>query len=158
MRKATFSLFLIFVLATAACRQETPPPPDTRAADEAAIRAADAEWVKAAQAKDPDKWASFYAEDGAILPAGAPMAKGKAAVREVAAQLMALPGFALTFAPTLIEVARSGDLAYDVGTYELTTNNAKGEPVVEKGKYVVVWKKQADGGWKVAADIFNAGQ
>jgi hypothetical protein len=26
----------------------------------------------------------------------------------------------------------------------------------EKGKYVTVWKKQANGQWKVAEDIFNA--
>jgi hypothetical protein len=29
-------------------------------------------------------------------------------------------------------------------------------PAPEKGKYVTVWKKQSDGQWKVAEDIFNA--
>jgi len=70
---------------------------------------------------------------------------------------MASPGFALKFASTKIEVARSGDLAYEIGTYELTGNDAKGRPQTAKGKYVVVWKKQA-GSWKAAADIFNADQ
>ncbi len=66
-----------------------------------------------------------------------------------------MPGFALSFGSTKIEVAKSGDIAYDVGTFELRFNDASGKPTTEIGKYVVVWKKQADKQWKVVADIFN---
>jgi hypothetical protein len=38
----------------------------------------------------------------------------------------------------------------------MTVNDAAGNPMTEKGKYVEVWKKQADGQWKVVEDIFNA--
>jgi ketosteroid isomerase-like protein len=51
-------------------------------------------------------------------------------------------------------VAHSRDLAYEVGTFELTLDDAQGKPVKTPGKYVVVWK-QTDGKWRVAADIFN---
>ena len=68
---------------------------------------------------------------------------------------MSLPGFALSFAPTKIEVAKGGDLAYDVGTFELKANYAQGNPAITVGKYVVVWKKQPDTRWRVVADIFN---
>jgi ketosteroid isomerase-like protein len=71
------------------------------------------------------------------------------------AGLMGMPGFSLSFSPTKIDVAKSGDLAYDVGTFELKLNDANGSPTTMMGKYVVVWKKQADGHWKAAADIFN---
>ena len=37
-----------------------------------------------------------------------------------------------------------------------TANDAKGKQVNDTGKYVVVFRKQADGAWKVAADIFNS--
>jgi ketosteroid isomerase-like protein len=67
---------------------------------------------------------------------------------------MSMPGFSLRFAPTKIEVAKSSDLAYDVGTFELKLNDANGSPTTTMGKYVVVWKKQPDGHWK-DADIFN---
>jgi ketosteroid isomerase-like protein len=40
----------------------------------------------------------------------------------------------------------------------LTKNDAGGKPVTTKGKYVVVWKKQADGKWKVIEDIDNPDQ
>jgi ketosteroid isomerase-like protein len=68
---------------------------------------------------------------------------------------MSMPGFSLTFAPTKIEIAKAGDMAYDVGTAELKLNDASGNPTTTVGKYVVVWKKQPDKQWKAVADIFN---
>jgi ketosteroid isomerase-like protein len=43
-----------------------------------------------------------------------------------------------------------------MGTYQGTMNDAKGKPITDRGKYVTVWKKQADGNWKVVVDIFNS--
>jgi ketosteroid isomerase-like protein len=34
--------------------------------------------------------------------------------------------------------------------------DAHGQPVNDHGKLVEIWKKQADGKWKVAVDIFNS--
>jgi ketosteroid isomerase-like protein len=76
-------------------------------------------------------------------------------IQEVWTQLMAKPGFSLRFAPTQVEVAKSKDMAYDIGTFELKLNDAQGAPMTIPGKYVVVWKKQKGGGWKAEADIFN---
>ena len=59
-------------------------------------------------------------------------------------------------ATSKIEVARSSDIAYETGAYELTTTEAKKQPVISTGKYVLVWKKQDDGKWKIAEDIENA--
>jgi uncharacterized protein (TIGR02246 family) len=125
---------------------------DHRAADEAAIRALDSDWVKAVEAKNADQSASFYADDGALLPPGAAVATGKEAIRAAWAGLMSTPGFALTFTPAKVEVSKGGDLAYELGDYELTTNDKKGRPQTVKAKYVVVWGRQADGSWKVRVD------
>jgi uncharacterized protein (TIGR02246 family) len=124
-------------------------------ADEQAIRKLDKEWSAAAQSKDVDRTVSFYADDASALPFNAPIATGKEAIRQVWAHLTSLPGFALTFGPTKIEVAKSGDLAYDVGTFELKSNDAQGNVNTEVGKYVVVWKKQPDKQWKVVIDMFS---
>jgi uncharacterized protein (TIGR02246 family) len=126
-----------------------------RAADEEAIRKGDAEWSQAAEAKNLERTVSFYAEDGSVLPFGAPIATGKEQVRQVWSHLMSLPGFSLTFAPTKVQVAKAGDVAYEVGTFALKLNDEQGNATTTPGKYVVVWKKQADGGWKAVADIFN---
>ena len=53
-----------------------------RASDEKAIRDLDATWVKAAQAKDADKTASFYADDAFMLPLNAPIVSGKTQIRD----------------------------------------------------------------------------
>ena len=63
-------------------------------------------------------------------------------------------GFELKIEPAKITVAQAGDLAYELGVYELAFDGEQG-PVRDRGKYVVVWKK-VDGDWKAAADIFNS--
>lgn len=144
------------VLALAGCTQPAQPPaapPDTRAADEAAIHAAVKEWSASAQAKDADKFSSFYAEDGVVMMEDAPDISGKAAIREAIGGMMQDPNFSLSFAADKVVVARSGDLAYETGTYAMTMSDAKKQPSTEKGNYVVVWQKQADGAWKVVRDV-----
>jgi len=47
------------------------------------------------------------------------------------------------------------DLAVEFGTFAMTLNDKKGKPITENEKYVTTWKKQADGKWKVIADIWN---
>jgi uncharacterized protein (TIGR02246 family) len=123
--------------------------------DEETIRDLDVQWSRAAANKDAAKFATFYSETGSALPFNAPIATGRAKIQEIWTQLMAKPGFSLLFAPQRIEVAASKDLAYDVGTFELTLNDDKGVSMTILGKYVVVWKRQKDGQWKAEADIFN---
>jgi uncharacterized protein (TIGR02246 family) len=124
------------------------------AADEQAIRALDASWSQAAGTKDLDKTVSFYADDASILPPNMPIATGKAAIRTVWSQFMAMPGFFITFAPSKVVIAKSGDLAYEIGTFQFTANDAQGKPATSVGKFVVNWQKR-DGKWMVVADIFN---
>ncbi|MDQ2963325.1 MAG: hypothetical protein M3R31_09260 [Pseudomonadota bacterium] len=57
-----------------------------------------------------------------------------------------------------VEVAHSGDLAYETGTFEESFKDSNGQPVKLVGKYVVVWKKQPSGQWKAIVDIFNTDQ
>ena len=123
--------------------------------EEQAIRKLDMEWSAATQSKEAVKMLVYYADDASAFPFNAPIAMGKEQILKMWTGLMGMPGFALSFAPSKIEVAKSGDLAYDVGTFELKLNDAGGNPTTTMGKYVVVWKKQADGHWKAAADIFN---
>ena len=124
-------------------------------ADEQAIRKLDQEWSAAVGAKDVAKGVSYYAEEASAFPFNAPIATGKEQILKLWTGLMSLPGFSLSFTPTRIEVSKGGDMAYDIGTFLLTTNDAKGNPTSTPGKYVVVWKKQADKSWKAVADIFN---
>jgi uncharacterized protein (TIGR02246 family) len=123
---------------------------------EQALRDLDAQWSAAAAAKDLEKTISFYSENAVVLPTNAPAATTKDAIRNTWKDLLASPGLAISWETTKVEVAKSGDIAYTTGTYELTMNDASSKPINDHGKYVEVWKKQADGKWKVVADIWNS--
>jgi ketosteroid isomerase-like protein len=125
-----------------------------RSDDEARIRKIDALWSRAADDKDLDGAVHPYADDASMLPFGAPIATGPDAIRKTWAALMAKPGYSLTFVPTKIEVASAGDMAWEIGTFELRVNDAQGQPMEIPGKYVVTWRKFGPT-WKVEADIFN---
>lgn len=139
----------------AGCQQAPPEPKVDTAAEAAKLRETDAAWLKAVQAKDAAATASYYAEDGTLLPANMPMVSGREAIQKAWSEMMQIPGFTLQWVNRATEVSASGDMAYNMGTYEFTSNDAKGKPVVEKGKFVEVWKKTAGGEWKVIADIYN---
>ena len=123
-------------------------------ADEQAIRGQVDRWLQLVKAKDAAAIAELYAEDGAVMPPGAPIGKGRAAIQKTWASMMQTPGFDLTFVPEQIIVSSSGDMALDRGTYKLAIAPG-GKPQTDTGKYVVVWRK-IGGEWKAAADIFNS--
>lgn len=126
------------------------------AADEQAIRANVDRWLQLVKAKDAAAIAQFYTEDGTVMPPNMPIGKGRPAIQKVWADMMATPGFDLSFTPEEIVVSSSGDMALDRGTYRLTVSPA-GTPQSDTGKYVVVWRR-VGGQWKAAADIFNSDQ
>jgi ketosteroid isomerase-like protein len=149
------------VVCLLGCNQQAaqaPPPPDTRATDEAAIRAASAEWAKVAAAKDLEKTLSYHSDDASMFPPNMPIATGPEARREAWTEMLAPAELVFSNAATKVEAARSGDLAYEIGTFEESFKDGNGKPVKVVGKYVVVWKKQPTGQWKAIADIFNTNQ
>src|SRR5438128_3862053 len=129
---------------------------DTKSAIEKALRDLDAQWSAAAGAKDVDKTVSYYSDDAIVLPPNASAATTKEAIRSAWKEMLTSPGAAVSWKATKIEVAKSGDLACLSGTYEETTIDASGKPVNDRGKYVEIFKKQADGTWKVVTDIWNS--
>ena len=123
---------------------------------EQALRDLDAKWSAAAGAKDVDKTVSYYAESAVVMPPNASAATTKESIRSAWKEMLTTPGAALSWKATKVEVAKSGDMACVSGTYEETTTDASGKPVKDRGKYVEVWEKQADGTWKVVADVWNS--
>ena len=123
---------------------------------EAELRELDAGWESAVAAKDLVKILSFYADDASGLYNGRPIVTGKAAMKDEWQRILARSNLNLHWAPTRIEVAKSADMAYDIGTIKSSTTDPKGNIVNYVGKYVVVWRKAADGQWKVAVDISNS--
>lgn len=157
LRKA-FHLPLIAIAFAASlavsCAQPQQKPAemsDTRAADEATIRSADADWANAAAAKDLDKCMSYYEDDAVLFSPGSPAVLGKDDIRNVIQRMLSAP-MQLNINVASVDVARSGDLAMDRGTVQAAVADKKGKTTTQTSEYVLVWKKQADGSWKIAAD------
>ena len=151
---------LLLLAGTVGCNQAPtalPAPPDTRDADIQAIKDTEAAWAKASAAKDADKFASFYTDDASLLLQDAPPFNGKDAIAKTTKEMMGDPNFALAFQGSRFDVAKSGELGYSQGTYTMTMTNPKSKkPAPDKGKYLTVFKKQADGTWKAVADMVSS--
>ena len=149
------TLFLLSATALVLAASGCAPQVDVEA-EAAAIRAAEDEALEIAQAKDAERWASVYADDARVFPPNALLVTGKEAIRNLFAELFASPGFEIDWEVTRVEVSRAGDLGYVVGTHEATVNDAEGNPITDRGKWIAIWKKQADGTWKCIEDIWNS--
>lgn len=148
------SAALLAALLVTGCASPPPPPaePSFTPADEAAMDAVVAAAMEIANgSKDWDAYVqTYYAADATILPANSPAIQGHAAIAEF------LRGFPTmtAFSSQKVDAGGDGDLAYVYGRYHMEMEG-EGGPMVDDGKYVEVWKRQADGGWKVVYDIFN---
>jgi uncharacterized protein (TIGR02246 family) len=157
LRNASLIVCLALALLTLGCSNSPAPPPDTRAADLQAVKDVEAAWVRDIATKDADKFAGYFAEDGSALYPGAGTLNGKAAIKAAMAPYMADPNFSLTFQSTRAMASKGGDMVYLQGTYTMTVTNPKTKkPMTDKGKYLTVYTKQADGSWKAIADTSNS--
>ena len=117
--------------------------------DEHVLRRADAELVSALNARDVDRWLTYFADDAAMWPHCEERVIGKDALRNYIQQYVSLPTFKVVHHIETVAVANSGDLAYMTYTYEM------GDPVVERGKDLTIYRKVDDGSWKVVIDMWS---
>jgi uncharacterized protein (TIGR02246 family) len=142
---------------TSEMRAEQPKPMMDLAQVRQEIDAANAKFGEAVRAGDAAALASLYAEDAILLPPqNMPMVKGRAAAEEsftIAIQ-MGWNDIVLT----TIDVVRMGDMVCEIGTAESTTQPEGMDVIKDSGKYLVIWKKDAAGAWKIYIDIWQSNQ
>ncbi|WP_295793159.1 DUF4440 domain-containing protein [Mucilaginibacter sp.] len=88
----------------------------------------------------------FLADDGLVFKKGQPV-NGKerwATIKPDSSKLSWYPAFA--------DIAASGELGFTTGPWEYRETKADKEAGAF-GNYITIWKKQADGSWKVAIDL-----
>jgi uncharacterized protein (TIGR02246 family) len=118
---------------------------------ERAIRALSDAFVRHFNAGDADRLVrEFYAEDARLLPPNLPTIAGRSEIREAFRGFLAAGMGGLTIDAYEIEVAGSGDLAYGIGAFSLP------RPAPDRGKFVEVYRRQADGSWRCVADMFSS--
>jgi ketosteroid isomerase-like protein len=145
-------LALLAVTSLAFCR---PSFAADLAAAEAAVRKADADWAAVARTVSVDAWIAFYAADAVVLLPNNQLASDNELVRHSVSRLLALPDLRVVWSPIKVEVARSGERALLIETFELRFGDSRGSPVSDRGRRLEIWSKQADGIWKCVVDTWN---
>jgi uncharacterized protein (TIGR02246 family) len=97
---------------------------------------------------------SVYTDDAVLLPPNGPMTNGRDAITKFwqGVMDMGVRGIELN---TLSLVEDGDDAAHEIGTASLAIKPEGGEPTTDIVKYVVVWRREAAGEWKMAVDIWN---
>ena len=109
--------------------------------------------MKASVARDFATWAALFLEDAVVYPPNEPAVNGRAAIRAWMEKFPPITEFKLVH----VKVEGREDLAYVLGTYAMTIAppGAPG-PVKDSGKFVTVVRRQADGRWLAAVDMFSS--
>jgi len=124
----------------------------------AAVKQSEAGMLAAFKAKDAARIPGFYSDDAVLAMPGRAALTGREAVAKAIGEDVKDPAFALDFTNEKTDVAGSGDIAYTRGTFRVAYTNPQSKKVENvAGNYVTIFKKQADGSWKVVEDISSPG-
>lgn len=140
------------LLAAPAVGQEAGPDVGS-AADE--LLAADRAFARETAARGVDGWVEAFAPDGAMVSGDGEIV-GHAAIREAMAGFLGDPEIEFRWEPERAEAAPAGDWGFTIGRYTVRRRPAAAgaEPeLLERGRYLTVWRREDDGRWRVVADI-----
>ena len=113
---------------------------------------ADIAFDKATLERGLDGWMSWFADDAQLNTPGGEL-KGKAALRAFYSKMFARAEFSIRWKPLHAEAAKDGSLGYTYGVSEISWKDAEGMQQRHSGRYITVWRKSANGSWKVISDL-----
>ena len=113
------------------------------------IQAVNTTFMQGVEKGDAALVASLYATDARLLPPGAEATTGRG-IQDYWQSILDLGVTGCRLQTGNLE--EHGDTAVEEGAYEIHV----GTDVVDRGKYVVVWRRQPTGDWKLGIDIWNS--
>ncbi len=146
--------FLCLLAVSCAPPPAPEEPADTTAEDRAMIEGMIEPYEAAFNAADVDGIVAFYDEQAVRMPPNAPSTVGIDGVRLAMENTFSqgTPEISITQEDVIL----SGDIAVARGNYVLTIIPEEGDPVVLNGKYLNVVRRQMDGTWKLAHNMFSS--
>lgn len=147
------SLALLLTLASCAAPAKAPEAPADAAALRDAIQAREREWSAAFLAGNAAEVAALYTEDAATVPANGDWSRGRDGItKTMQAQFDTLVVAARE--DITDEVFPAGDFAVEIGHYSYQgTSKTDKAPRSAAGRYMVLWRNDADGAWRLHRDI-----
>lgn len=161
VRAIWFGLFVLGLASVAPLRGQLPEPgtqsttpnplvDSTMNAGKILLFDLEARFAKDVAARGGAAFADWFAGDGVSLGNGEAPVVGKVAVAK--STNWSPKDYQLTWTPTDAVMGPSGDMGYTWGHFEGHSKDVNGNPVSTSGRYITIWRKQADGSWKVALD------
>lgn len=120
--------------------------------NEAEIRAAERALEKALESPDPTAWVYAYTEDAVFVAPGVPAVQGRAALLQMAKAMKPLSSVSIK----ALRTDGSGNLAYVYGQASWVSGRPPNAGPVTNVRLIIVWRKEADGQWRVAQELLNA--
>jgi len=125
-------------------------------AEEQAIHQLNTDWFAAEARRDMEATLSFMTSDVINQPEGAPTTVGLDATRTFYEGFFELPYADLERLPRTVVVAASGDLAYDIGPFNVVfESESESGSTKSPAKSMIIWRK-FDGEWKAVAVSFSS--
>ena len=118
----------------------------------ATIMKADTDFNQAVADRDLKRFLSFVGDPTTFNGGMSDEIHSRDAVAKDWAPYFEANGPRLAWKPTKGEILGHGDLGYTVGSWERRAVAAGGQITVTRGNYLTVWRKQADGAWRVSFD------
>ena len=145
-------LLLIATCLSVAAEAQNPAP--SAALDDArkAIDKGNAQWIDAWDKADASLLSQLFAPDGIMLGSKGKSFKGPQQISEHMKPVMEGAGKGVKATVTTVDLWLDADIAYETGKYSYAYQE-KGRPVTDEGRYVTIWKRQADGSWKIIMDM-----
>lgn len=146
---------LMLVLALAGCRGDGPHAGSIAAADIAAIKEYDRQWLQAINTGDMPALSALTADDHITFPPNGPPNVGKAANDKVNARTFEQYTVNEHWFPADLVVA--GDWGYERG-YFTSDSTPKAGGAVQRftGYYLRILRRQADGSWKMIREMASS--
>lgn len=143
--RAAFAAAFVVSMAAPATAQDT-----------SAIEAAQALWEEAFATGDGAKAAEMaFTEDARLLPEDAPMVVGREAIGAYWQQGFDAGVRDLQLGLVAVEMV-GDDTMIETGTWAVTVPTEDGGTMQVGGKTLVVWKREADGVWRMSQDMWNS--
>ena len=125
---------------------------DQRMFDETEIRAAERALEQALQSPDPTAWVFSYTEDAVFVAPSAPAVQGRAALLQMAKAMKPLSSVSIQ----AVRTEGSGSLATVYAHASWVSGRPPEAGSIAKVRGIIVWRKEADGQWRVAQELLNA--
>lgn len=153
MKRLVWMAFWLAVLASVALAQQPAPATQNPAAEERdLLLGLDRAFNTATAEKGIEGWVAYFAPNGSMLGATEPPVTGPEAIRKYMEAVFTEPESSLRWQPTRAEMLIPGVLGYTAGRFERRRKTPAGKHALLRGSYVTVWRKQADGSWKIILD------